>query len=81
MEKKFIINRVDLGQRVTGYEVFNPAVNGGEVIGMTTKQLGEAVKAGEALGWCWTVTAVWCWTRPEGSRPSWSRRHRDADLH
>ena len=50
MEKKFIINRVDLGQRVTGYEVFNPAVNGGEVIGMTTKQLGEAVKAGEALG-------------------------------
>ena len=23
MEKKFIINRVDLGQRVTGYEVFN----------------------------------------------------------
>ena len=31
MEKKFIINRVDLGQRVTGYEVFNPAVNGGEV--------------------------------------------------
>ena len=38
MEKKFIINRVDLGQRVTGYEVFNPAVNGGEVIGMTAKQ-------------------------------------------
>ena len=34
MEKKFIINRVDLGQRVTGYEVFNPAVNGGEVIGI-----------------------------------------------
>ena len=59
MEKKFIINRVDLGQRVTGYEVFNPAVNGGEVIGMTAKQLGEA---------------VWCWIRPEGSRPSWSRR-------
>lgn len=50
MEKKFIINRVDLGQRVTGYEVFNPAVNGGEVIGMTTKQLSEAVKAGEVLG-------------------------------
>ena len=50
MEKKFIINRVDLGQRVTGYEVFNPAVNGGEVIGMTVKQLGEAVKAGEVLG-------------------------------
>ena len=49
MEKKFIINRVDLGQRVTGYEVFNPAVNGGEVIGMTVKQLGEAVKAGEVL--------------------------------
>ena len=38
MEKKFIINRVDLGQRVTGYKVFNPAVNGGEVIGMTAKQ-------------------------------------------
>ena len=34
MEKKFIINRVDLGQRVTGYEVFNPAVNGGEVNGI-----------------------------------------------
>ena len=50
MDKKFIINRVDLGQRVTGYEVFNPAVNGGEVIGMTAKQLGEAVKAGEVLG-------------------------------
>ena len=33
MDKKFIINRVDLGQRVTGYEVFNPGVNGGEVIG------------------------------------------------
>ena len=50
MEKKFIINRVDLGQRVTGYEVFNPSVNGGEVIGMTSKQLSEAVKAGEVLG-------------------------------
>lgn len=50
MEKKFIINRVDLGQRVTGYEVFNPAVNGGEVIGMTAKQLSEAVKSGEVLG-------------------------------
>ena len=49
MEKKFIINRVDLGQRVTGDKVFNPAVNGGEVIGMTAKQLGEAVKAGEVL--------------------------------
>ena len=50
MEKKFIINRVDLGQRVTGYEVFNLAVNGGEAIGMTAKQLSEAVKAGEVLG-------------------------------
>ena len=50
MEKKFIINRVDLGQRVTGYEVFNPAVNGGEVIGMTAKQLGEAVRAGDGAG-------------------------------
>ena len=50
MEKKFIINRVDLGQRVTGYKVFNPAVNGGEVIGMTAKQLSEAVKSGEVLG-------------------------------
>ena len=50
MDKKFIINRVDLGQRVTGYEVFNPGVNGGEVIGMTAKQLSEAVKAGEVLG-------------------------------
>lgn len=50
MEKKFIINRVDLGQRVMGYELFNSAVNGGEVIGLTTKQLSEAVKAGEVLG-------------------------------
>ena len=53
MEKKFIINRVDLGQRVTGYEVFNPAVNGGEVIGMTAKQLGEAVKGNWRWGCCW----------------------------
>ena len=50
MDKKFIINRVDLGQRVTGYEVFNPCVNGGEVIGMTAKRLSEAVKSGEVLG-------------------------------
>lgn len=50
MDKKFIMNRVDLGQRVTGYEVFNPGVNGGEVIGMTVKQLTEAIKAGEVLG-------------------------------
>lgn len=50
MNKKFVLNRVDLGQRVTGYEVFNPGVNGGEVIGMTTKQLSEAIKSGEVLG-------------------------------
>lgn len=50
MEKKFVINRVDLGTRVTGYEVFNPAVNGGEVLGLTAKQLSEAIKAGEVLG-------------------------------
>ncbi len=50
MEKKFVLNRVDLGKRVTGYEVFNPGVNGGEVIGMTAKQLAEAVEAGEVLG-------------------------------
>lgn len=50
MEKKFIINRVDLGNRVVGYEVFNPAVNGGEIIGMTAKQLTESVKAGDVLG-------------------------------
>lgn len=50
MEKKFVINRVDLGQRVTGYEVFNPAVNGGEVLGFTAKQLTEAVKNGEVVG-------------------------------
>lgn len=50
MEKKFVLNRVDLGQRVTGYEVFNPGVNGGEVIGMTSKQLADAVKSGEVLG-------------------------------
>ena len=50
MYKKFVLNRVDLGQRVTGYEVFNPGVNGGEVIGMTAKQLSEAVKSCEVLG-------------------------------
>lgn len=50
MDKKFVLNRVDLGQRVTGYEVFNPNVNGGEVIGMTAKQLSDAIKAGEILG-------------------------------
>ena len=50
MDKKFVLNRVDLGQRVTGYEVFNPGVNGGEVLGMTAKQLSEAVKSGEVLG-------------------------------
>lgn len=50
MEKKFVLNRVDLGTRVTGYEVFNPNVNGGQVIGMTSKQLSEAIKAGEILG-------------------------------
>ena len=50
MNKKFVINRVDLGQRVTGYEVFNPAVNGGEIVGMTAKQLSEAVKSGEVMG-------------------------------
>lgn len=50
MEKKFVINRVDLGQRVVGYELFNSAVNGGEVIGMTPKQLCDAIKAGEVLG-------------------------------
>lgn len=50
MEKKFVLNRVDLGNRVVGYEVFNPAVNGGEVIGLTSKQLTEAVKSGEVMG-------------------------------
>lgn len=50
MEKKFIINRVDLGARVTGYELFNPGVNGGEVLGYTPKQMMDAVKAGEVMG-------------------------------
>ena len=50
MNKKFVINRVDLGQRVTGYEVFNPTVNGGEIVGMTAKQLSEAAKSGEVMG-------------------------------
>lgn len=50
MEKKFVINRVDLGQRVTGYEVFNPSVNGGEILGYTPRQMTEAVKAGDVLG-------------------------------
>ena len=50
MEKKFIVNRVDLGQRVTGYELFNPGVNGGEILGYTPKQMLDAVKAGEVVG-------------------------------
>lgn len=50
MEKKFVLNRVDLGNRVVGYEVFNPNVNGGEVIGLTAKQLTDAVKMGDILG-------------------------------
>lgn len=50
MEKKFIINRVDLGARVTGYELFNPGVNGGEVLGYTPKQMMDTVKAGEVMG-------------------------------
>ena len=48
--KKFVINRVDLGQRVTGYEIFNPSMNGGEIVGMTAKQLSESVKSGEVMG-------------------------------
>lgn len=50
MEKKIIMNRIDLGQRVTGYELFNPGVNGGEIIGLTAKQLCDTVKAGEVIG-------------------------------
>ena len=50
MEKKIIINRIDLGQRITDYELFNPGVNGGEIIGLTAKQLCDAVKAGEVIG-------------------------------
>lgn len=48
--KKFVINRVDLGQRVTGYEVFSPKANGGEIQGYTPKQMIEAIKAGDILG-------------------------------
>lgn len=50
MEKKFVINRVDLGQRVTGYEVFVPGSNGGEVYGYTARMVAEGVKAGEIVG-------------------------------
>lgn len=50
MEKKIVLNRVDLGNRVVGYEVFNPHVNGGEVLGYTAKQLADAIKAGEVIG-------------------------------
>lgn len=35
---------------MVGYELFNSAVNGGEVVGMTPKQLCDAIKAGEVLG-------------------------------
>ena len=50
MEKKFTINRVDLGSRVTGYEVFAPGSNGGEVYGYTPKMMVDGVKAGEVVG-------------------------------
>lgn len=50
MEKKFIISRVDLGQRVTGYEVFAPDSNGGEVYGYTPKMIMDGVKSRGAMG-------------------------------
>lgn len=50
MEKKFVLNRVDLGTRLVGFELFNPGVNGGEVLGYTPKQMADAVKAGEVIG-------------------------------
>lgn len=50
MEKKIIINRVDLGQRVTGYELMNVGANGKEIVGYTPKQMMDAVKAGEVIG-------------------------------
>ena len=40
--KRFVINRVDLGQRITGHEVFDPAVNGG-----INDWPGETVSDGE----------------------------------
>lgn len=50
MEKKFVINRADLGSRVIGYEVFAPGSNGGEVYGYTPKMMVDGVKAGEVVG-------------------------------
>lgn len=50
MQKKIIVNRVDLGQRVTGYELMNVSANGKETVGYTPKQMLDAVKAGEVMG-------------------------------
>ena len=48
--KKVVINRVDLGSRVVGYEVLNPGVNGTEVLGYTPQAMKEAVRNGEIMG-------------------------------
>lgn len=58
MEKKFVINRVDLGQRVTGYELLNPGVNGSEILGYTPKQMMDAVKGGEVVGMVMNAAGV-----------------------
>lgn len=50
MEKKIIINRVDLGQRVTGYELMNLGANGKEIVGYTPKQMMDALRGGEVMG-------------------------------
>lgn len=50
MEKKFLLNKISLGNRIIGWEIFSPETNGGEVIGMTTKTLMDAIKTEEVLG-------------------------------
>ncbi len=48
--KKVVINRVDLGSRVVGYEVLNPGVNGNEILGVAPQAMKEAVRSGEVVG-------------------------------
>lgn len=48
--KKVVINRVDLGSRVVGYEVLNSGANGGEILGYTPQAMREAVRSGEIIG-------------------------------
>lgn len=47
--RSFIINKVQLGDRLVGMEVFNAGVNGGEIVGYTAKQLTDAMNSGKSI--------------------------------